>query len=44
MISKQLMADIPGLVIQRIMTRMPLPDLAIHIMGGMSVTTMITVE
>ena len=43
MISEQLIADIPGLVIQRNMTEMPLLDLAIHIMGGMSMTTMIMI-
>ena len=37
------MADIPGLVIQRIIARMPLLDLAIHITGGMTMMTMITI-
>jgi hypothetical protein len=43
MISKQLMVGIPGLVIQGIMTRMPPLDLAVHIMGGMKMMTMITI-
>jgi hypothetical protein len=43
MISKQLMVSIPGLVIQGIMTRMPPLDLAVHIMGGMKMMTMITI-
>ena len=43
MISEQLIADIPGLVIQGNMTEMPPLDLAIHIMGGMSMTTMIMI-
>jgi hypothetical protein len=43
MIGEQLMADILGLVIQGIMTRMPPLDLVIHIMGGMSMMTMIMI-
>ena len=43
MISEQLIADIPGLVIQGNMTEMPPLDLAIHISGGMRMTTMITI-
>ena len=43
MISDQLMVVIPGLMIQRIMTGMPPLDLAIHISGGMRITTMITI-
>ena len=43
MISKQLMAVIPGLMIQRIMIGMSPLDLAVHKMGGMRMTTMNTI-